>query len=237
MMPPECTSANRLYAFSYRILQLCIERGIIVCLENPGNSFLWDVLRAFEPADPALHILPKLCEVTFDFCCHGGSRPKRTKLLATPNCFESLHALCPGDHCHEPWGQVVEFGAVRYATKDEAAYPPLFAHRYAACLARRAVSSGLCLTRRPTTKDLSLAMLGRESRRRPLVSKYHSVITMPASAFRPQKHLKLLRQHIGGNDELKPAPSASSSSLAPLWEGPPFGRLRLRFPWRFFCAW
>ena len=40
-----------------------LERAIIVCVENPANSFLWDVLRAFEPALQAKQVLPRLAEV------------------------------------------------------------------------------------------------------------------------------------------------------------------------------
>ncbi|CAE6961575.1 unnamed protein product [Symbiodinium sp. CCMP2592] len=192
--------ANRLYAFTYRILRYCLEHDIVVSLENPANSFLWEVLQAFEPQGVANRILPRLQSIIFDLCCHGGFRPKRTKLLATPGCFEPLRALCDGKHMHKPWGQVVEFGSVRYATKDEAAYPALFASRFASCVERRALSLGLNLCRRPSPKDLSLAMLGRQNKRHPpLVSEYQSVITMPAVAFKSQKHLKLLRR-IGGEE-------------------------------------
>ncbi|CAE7247692.1 unnamed protein product [Symbiodinium sp. CCMP2592] len=192
--------ANRLYAFTYRILRYCLEHDIVVSLENPANSFLWEVLQAFEPQGVANRILPRLQSIIFDLCCHGGFRPKRTKLLATPGCFEPLRALCDGKHMHKPWGQIVEFGSVRYATKDEAAYPALFASRFASCVERRALSLGLNLCRRPSPKDLSLAMLGRQNKRHPpLVSEYQSVITMPAVAFKSQKHLKLLRS-IGGEE-------------------------------------
>ncbi|CAE7032457.1 unnamed protein product [Symbiodinium sp. CCMP2592] len=139
--------ANRLYAFTYRILRYCLEHDIVVSLENPANSFLWEVLQAFEPQGVAHRILPRLQSIIFDLCCHGGFRPKRTKLLATPGCFEPLRALCDGKHMHKPWGQIVEFGSIRYATKDEAAYPALFASRF----------------------DLSLAMLGRQNKRHPLI--------------------------------------------------------------------
>ena len=221
-LQPESTDANRvrvancLYAFSYRVLLACVQRGIVVSLENPVNSFVWDVLRSFEPSNPADQLLPKLSEIFFDLCCHGGSRPKRTKLLATSACFDALHALCPGNHPHKPWGQIVECGSVRYATKDEAAYPALFSQRYAACLARRALAAGLALTRRPTTKDLSLAMLGRPSKRhRPLVSEYSSVLCIPASQFKAQKHLKLLRSGIGGCEVRASSSSRPSKHLLP----------------------
>ncbi|CAE7239643.1 unnamed protein product, partial [Symbiodinium sp. CCMP2456] len=194
-------AANKLYALTYRILRKCIEDDVVVSLENPVNSYLWDVLRAFEPGEPKLHVLPKLTPVIFDLCCHGGARPKRTQLLCTAACFDRLHALCQNDHPHKPWGQIVECGTVRYATKDEAAYPQLFAARYAACLADHALAAGYNLMPQPRVKDLSLAMLGQQTKRHaPLVSEYKQVLRMPAASFTPQPHLKLLRNPIGGGN-------------------------------------
>ena len=179
-------TANELYAFTYRILRYCIMNNIIVCVENPQNSFLWDILRAFEPAAIEDQILHRLVEVCFDQCCHGGLRPKSTKFLCTPGCFETLQAQCPGNHPHQPWGQIVEFGSVRFATKDEAAYPQILAARCARCLARQAASAGHVLVASPATKDQSLALLGRQNRRqKPLVSEYLSVHWQPAADFKP----------------------------------------------------
>ena len=105
---------------------------------------------------------------------------------------------------------------MRYATKDQAAYPALFSQRYAACVARCALAAGLALTRRPTTKDLSLAMLGRQSKRhRPLVSEYSSVFCLPASQFKEQKHLKLLRSGIKGCEVRASSSSRPSKLLLP----------------------
>ncbi|CAE7217520.1 unnamed protein product [Symbiodinium sp. CCMP2456] len=194
-------AANQLHALTYRIWRKCIEDDVVVSLENPVNSYLWDILRAYEPAEPKLHVLPKLTRVIFDLCCHGGARPKRTQLLCTAACFDRLHALCQNDHPHKPWGQIVECGTVRYATKDEAAYPQLFAARYAACLADHALAAGYSLTPQPRVKDLSLAMLGRQTKRHaPLVSEYKQVLHMPAASFTQQPHLKLLRNPIGGGN-------------------------------------
>ena len=194
-------AANELFLFTYRMLSFCLERAIIVCVENPANSFLWDVLRAFEPALPAKQVLPRLAEVCFDQCCHGGARPKRTKLLCTPDCFESLSAVCPGNHAHRPWGQIVEYGTSRFATKDEAAYPAILANRYALCLAKVATCRGHSLVPKPTTKDQSLAALGKQNKRQPpLVSEFATTQWMPFRDFRPAPHLKLLRPRIGGDE-------------------------------------
>ena len=120
-------TANKLYSFSYRILDFCKTNNIIACIENPANSYLWDILQAYEPQAKGQGFLSSLSEVVFDQCCHGGFRPKRTKLLCTHACFEPLRAACPGNHMHKPWGQLIEYGSVRFATRDEAAYPAILA--------------------------------------------------------------------------------------------------------------
>ena len=159
------------------------------------------MLRAFEPALQAKQVLPRLAEVCFDQCCHGGARPKRTKLLCTPDCFDSLSAVCPGNHAHRPWGQIVEYGTSRFATKDEAAYPAILANRYALCLAKVATCRGHSLVPKPTTKDQSLAALGKQNKRQPpLVSEFATTQWMPFRDFRPAPHLKLLRPRIGGDE-------------------------------------
>ena len=156
-------TANRLYAFGYRVLRYCLDNSIIVCIENPRNSFLWEILAAFEPSEPSHRLLPRLSEVCFDQCCHGGARPKGTKLLCSPECFESLRASCPGNHLHKPWGRIVECGSVRFATKDEAAYPCILAQRYSLCVAQRALAAGFSLVPQPTARSQALQFAGRQT--------------------------------------------------------------------------
>ena len=36
-------AANQLYALTYRILRKCVDDGVVVSLENPVNSYLWDM--------------------------------------------------------------------------------------------------------------------------------------------------------------------------------------------------
>ena len=192
-------TANKLYSFAYRVLDFCRTNNIIACIENPANSHLWDILQAFEPQAKGQSFLSGLSQVVFDQCCHGGFRPKRTKLLCTHACFESLRAFCPGNHVHKPWGQLIEYGSVRFATRDEAAYPAILAGRYARCLAGRALAQGYSLVPRPSTKDQSLAFLGKQNKRHPpLVSEFASVFWQPATSFVPKPNLKLLRSSRGG---------------------------------------
>ena len=192
-------AANKLYSFAFRVLDFCKTNNIIACIENPANSHLWDILQAFEPQAQGNSVLSGFSEVVFDQCCHGGFRPKKTKLLCTHACFESLKASCPGSHMHKPWGQLIEYGSVRFATRDEAAYPAILAGRYARCLASRALALGFALVPRPSTKDQSLAFLGKQNKRHPpLVSEFASVHWQSAKTFVPQPNLKLLRSSRGG---------------------------------------
>ena len=170
---------------------------------------------AYEPQAKGQGFFSSLSEVVFDQCCHGGFRPKRTKLLCTHACFEPLRAACPGNHMHKPWGQLIEYGSVRFATRDEAAYPAILAGRYAQCLVSQAHARGLTLVARPSTKDQSLAFLGKQNKRHPtLVSEFASVHWQLAKSFVPKPNLKLLRSSRGGQVLLQAStPDAQDAKL------------------------
>ena len=64
--------------------------------------------------------------VVFHNCCHGGLRQKLTKIWATHDWFESLHALRQNDPFHLDWKPVFDptkKSTVKFPTSSEAAYP------------------------------------------------------------------------------------------------------------------
>ena len=71
--------------------------------------------------------------VEFDFCMHGGSRAKSTKLLVSSTKFAALGVMCDQSHKHEPWTIVSGFDKWIFSTAAEAQYPTLFCDRYAEC--------------------------------------------------------------------------------------------------------
>ena len=99
-------SANALYHLAILIILWCDERGIILSIENPANSWLWAALvaLALEHSESAAAALGKLQRILFHACCHGSTRRKHTAWLSTPGIFNALAAECQNDHSHDSWG-------------------------------------------------------------------------------------------------------------------------------------
>ena len=95
--------ANALYRFVFRLLLHCARSGINVSVENPCNSWFWNVLQCFAEADSVPWPPAALEFVDFDQCCHGSDRPKSTRFLCTRGLFSPLQARCPGTHMHKPF--------------------------------------------------------------------------------------------------------------------------------------
>ena len=188
-------SANALYKFAYRLILHCVRRQIVITLENPINSYLWQILELFASLDGVPWPPTELEEVLFHVCCHGGTRPKHTKLLATRNVCASLRAACDNSHVHEPWGLVFLRGSSTFSTASEAAYPALLAKRWADCFAREATTRGLPLQVPTSLHAESLASVGRQTRKfLPLIPEFSRVSYLPAS-FQPDKSCKILLSH------------------------------------------
>ena len=98
-------AANELYRFSAQVLRWCLENNVPVSLENPARSWAWAALMIHVREWPLAtqRAFNRLSQVLFAACEHGGSRAKRTKLLATAGLFEPLAVLCSGSHDHLPW--------------------------------------------------------------------------------------------------------------------------------------
>ena len=80
-------ASNVLYKFGVQLLHLCFTMDITVSIENPSRSWLWGILTKLvaEFDDPAFTIwFSALVPTDFHVCMHGGTRNKRTRLLASP---------------------------------------------------------------------------------------------------------------------------------------------------------
>ena len=69
-------AANQLFEFSCRIFALCVQKGILVTMENPRSSYFWITL---------LELMTR-CRLScsdFQVCMLGSSRDKWTRILAS----------------------------------------------------------------------------------------------------------------------------------------------------------
>ncbi len=73
-------SANLLYEFTAKVFVLCMQLGIMCSIENPLNSYFWDM-----PCIQKISHLEGVHEVCFQHCMYQGLRDKWSKWLVTAN--------------------------------------------------------------------------------------------------------------------------------------------------------
>ena len=108
-------AANMLYERMGKFIEWLDSKGVAWVLENPTNSFLWE-LGYFSYA--VQHGYFAHCHA----CAYGSSRPKKTSFLSNRSGIHMMQKFC-GDvepHEHAPWGISADGG---FATALEAQYP------------------------------------------------------------------------------------------------------------------
>jgi len=91
--------------------------GKIWTLENPFSSLLWET-----PYWVSFRNSAQPFVVELDYCMFGGKRRKHTALATNCASLMSLSRLCDQQHEHAPW----TYEAGKFATSEEACYPPEF---------------------------------------------------------------------------------------------------------------
>eukprot|EP00435_Cladocopium_sp_Y103_P074060 s119_g46.t1 len=124
--------ANVLYQNCFAFAQTLVQDGDTVTIENPGNSWLWEL-----PC--AAPLLDQCNFVDMDACMHGGTRKKFTSLLTNKNEFAIMGVRCDDSHDHEAWG--LDENST-FNTSKEAQYPPGFCESYCKVLTQLAQDKG-----------------------------------------------------------------------------------------------
>ena len=124
-------SANDIYIKLVAFIFLLNLLGIFWSVENPGQSYMWDI------EDFAI-LKRTYFFVLFHACIHGSRRKKLTAFLTNLERLTALAGFCRDDHEHLPWGYTVEDGTIVFDTSKEAAYPKLLCERFATILATEA---------------------------------------------------------------------------------------------------
>lgn len=110
-------TANRLYSFTRKVINVCIRKGIPFICENPRRSLMWKT-------DPFLD-LPGECKFQYvHSCMYGGKRRKSTAFLMNFSA-SNLMEECDNSHNHLPWGLVqTELSSeLKFSTSLETEYP------------------------------------------------------------------------------------------------------------------
>ena len=129
-------SANSLYELCDRIASLCDLLGLYWVIENPFDSLFWFISWISQRHQN----FPK---ILLHNCMFGGSRPKRTGLLANFD-LTSLAVLCDEAHEHAPWRSFSE-DSIHFHTAEEAAYPLQLCSAIASLMSDIALHKNFCL--------------------------------------------------------------------------------------------
>ena len=170
----------------------CLQWGIAISIENPGNSLFWKI-------PFVLSFLNRVqgFDAVFHHCAHGGLRDKLTRWWASVDWFLSLAILCDKSHYHAPWNPTVKGGKLAFPTHKEAASPILLCTRLADIAFQKALEMGAVqlldlpqqvASTNTTSQRFLLDMLPKGKKFRPLVSEYGLVAT---AAVKSQPSLPL----------------------------------------------
>eukprot|EP00435_Cladocopium_sp_Y103_P055547 s1794_g18.t1 len=183
-------TANLLYDAVYVLASKACDLCIFVAIENPSNSHYWGTTPTQKLCRERQHHF-----VNFHNCAHGGDRDKATSLWVNDDWLDELSLFCDGKHKHKPWTTKLQNGGLKFATKDEAAYPFLLCERIINCFKAIAMQLGAhtadTLQQQadgPTRERLSRIVLGalpRGHKVKPLVSEYGRYITAYANPQQP----------------------------------------------------
>ena len=133
-------AANKLYAFTRRVIEACIAAGIPFICENPRRSLMWNT-DAFESVPEGCHFQ------NIHACMYGSKRRKSTSFLMNFHA-ENLLLECNNSHSHLPWGMVdMNDGAgLKFSTSLETEYPGPLCRQLALAFLERMQSQGKQLT-------------------------------------------------------------------------------------------
>lgn len=139
--------ANLLYEYTTKIFHLASERGIVVTVENPSNSYYWLTKWVRD-----LMLTWAIFFADFQACMLGSSRNKWTKLVSNIPQIEKMRIACDGSHTHAPWGFTFDdAGKQVWATTTESQYPRKFCITLVQVVTEFLVEQGLLL--KPLTLD------------------------------------------------------------------------------------
>ena len=179
-------AANALYEQLGHLVELFEQRSIPWTIENPTNSFLWDLpFFAFAMA----HGVKYDCHA----CAYGSSRKKATSFLSNRDEFQAMSIFCHdvSPHEHEGWGY--DYANHCFNTAKEAEYPLAMCRQYANIL-KLFLDDKLLQSKLPRM----LPQAQPKGRKLPqLISEFLDVVTCLLPAVPPTDSKKNLTHAVG----------------------------------------
>ena len=133
--------ANKLFDFACKVFAKATERGILVTMENPKNSYFWST-------NFFVHLQASFEMHTADFqvCMYGGTRDKWTRFVANFPEVGQLSIVCDKTHSHAPWRFAQDAQGKRvWATSLESEYTRQLCIATVQVVLHKAQSLGLTL--------------------------------------------------------------------------------------------
>ena len=134
------SKANSIYANVSRILDVAINLNIIVCIENPRNSWLWEIHWCKTLLDR------NFCDSVFQHCKWNTkdtpSRAKWTRIRSNWKPLQQLSGICSVGHTHLTWGVTLDGS---FATRGEAEYSANMCWALAQVISKAVASKGIFL--------------------------------------------------------------------------------------------
>ena len=184
-------AANLLYMQLYDFTLFLQERKIHWSIENPANSWLWQL-------DPYAALVEQSSKVCLQSCAFGGSRPTWKAFLTSMPQLLCLGLSCPGNHQHAPYGRKrLPDGQMHYATSEEAVYPRGLCHQLVQVISRTLHVPILDITSKPSCASLVQAAAAHQTRghtRPTVVSEFSHVVDLELPSL-PQVNAKQRLRH------------------------------------------
>ena len=185
MVPGETSrvaSANAIYE---RVALFCLSHDVAWTIENPRNSWLWDL--------PCMRdLVQKSMFVCYDNCMFGGERFKQNALLTNRVEFFELWRECDRSHEHKSYGLDPVNGELDTAAEAEYTLP--FCEAFAQALVQLAEKEGLALAGPAMDPHHLLPFKQPKGRRVPsLIKEYVRVVSLLLPAVLPLDKGKFLR--------------------------------------------
>lgn len=175
------TQANTLYTKAAKFILWLLDNGHYVVLENPTNSWLWD-LPMMRP------VVARCLFVNFHACMFGAERKKKTSFLTNIEALQEMGIFCDEGHAHAEWGQDAQGN---FNTAKEAQYPKKMCEVYIDIILH--LCEALGWTAAPCNQIESKPMMQPRGRKTtPVIPEFKSVRSIHVRTIPPIDHKKKL---------------------------------------------
>ena len=131
--------ANACYSVAARVFVYAHRCGAFVFIENPTNSYVWQVPCIKAVVRPSWRSTSQ----PFKCVCTGANRDKKTSFLHNCRDLCQLGVMCDHSHDHKAWKVSKSLdGRWQYDTASEAEYPLLLCQRVAIIISKLARQQG-----------------------------------------------------------------------------------------------